>query len=187
MFHSVSVPTIFNRLHYMIIVLYETVNAMKAIYNEVLSPFPSDLGKVVSKKERSELKLYITTLIYGEIDFESFGSTCNFFDYWNFIIVFCVVGVIIQKIKHKYGLPNVGHSGPSGVLQHRGGYFYDLGSGIGKPVIAAALLHNFEKCIGIETLEGLYTTSLLLQDRYNSVGKPALGRAIDTSNVNHHS
>lgn len=47
---------------------------MKAIFNEILSPYPSDLGKVVSKKERQEKKMYLTTLIYGEIDFDSFGN-----------------------------------------------------------------------------------------------------------------
>lgn len=87
---------------------------------------------------------------------------------------------MIQKIKYKYGKPNVGSSGQNGVLQARGGYFFDLGSGIGKPVIAAATLHGFDVCCGIELLEGLYTTSLQLVDRFNSFGKTALGRAIDT-------
>jgi len=31
-----------------------------------------------------------------------------------------------------------------------GGNFVDIGCGIGKPVFAAALLHNFRKCTGIE-------------------------------------
>ena len=31
-----------------------------------------------------------------------------------------------------------------------GGIFYDLGSGIGKGVIAASLLHKFNICKGIE-------------------------------------
>ena len=39
----------------------------------------------------------------------------------------------------------------SGVrLPKHGGVFYDLGSGCGKGVIAAHLLHNFQKCHGIE-------------------------------------
>lgn len=38
--------------------------------------------------------------------------------------------------------------------------FCDLGSGTGKAVIAAALLHNFAMCIGIEILPALYQTSL---------------------------
>ena len=44
-------------------------------------------------------------------------------------------------------------------------YFYDLGSGIGKPCIAAALLHNFKMCIGIEKTKDLYDISLAVLER----------------------
>lgn len=37
--------------------------------------------------------------------------------------------------------------------------FYDLGSGTGKIVIAAALLHNFKACHGVELLPSLYAYS----------------------------
>lgn len=37
-----------------------------------------------------------------------------------------------------------------------GGKFYDLGSGTGKVVLAAALLHDFSSCCGIELLRGLH-------------------------------
>lgn len=37
--------------------------------------------------------------------------------------------------------------------------FLDLGSGLGKKVIAAALQHQVKKCVGIELLEDLYTAS----------------------------
>ena len=33
-----------------------------------------------------------------------------------------------------------------------GGVCYDLGSGVGRPVFAAALLHPFARCVGIEIL-----------------------------------
>ena len=78
------------------------------------------------------------------------------------------LGIVFEKIKNKYGKPNVGNSGPNGFLQKRGGIFYDLGSGTGKPLIAAAVLHNFGYCYGIEILEGLYTTSLEIQSSYAS-------------------
>eukprot|EP00501_MAST-03F_sp_TOSAG23-6_P001877 GSMAST32.ASY1.ANO1.1955.1 assembled CDS len=42
-----------------------------------------------------------------------------------------------------------------GGLKTPGGIFYDLGSGIGKPCFAAALLHDFDKVYGIEMLPGL--------------------------------
>ena len=35
-----------------------------------------------------------------------------------------------------------------GIIQSKGGIFYDLGSGTGKPVIGAAVYHNFDVCYG---------------------------------------
>ena len=58
--------------------------------------------------------------MYGEITFESFA-------------------IALEKIKKRYD-----------GLKEKGGKFYDLGSGTGKPVFAAALLHDFEKVTGIE-------------------------------------
>jgi len=48
-----------------------------------------------------------------------------------------------------------------------GGTFVDLGSGTGRGVFAAALLHNFDKCIGIEILQGLYQASIKILNKYN--------------------
>jgi hypothetical protein len=127
----------------------------KDIYDAVMQAFPSTLGKAVSKKERDELSLKSPNLVYGEITFETFGT-------------------VIEKIRKVYGVPGVGASGPAGVLQTRGGIFYDLGSGTGKPVIAAAVLHNFDVCYGIETLEGLYSVSLDALNSYNTKGKAKL-------------
>ena len=47
--------------------------------------------------------------------------------------------------------------------------FYDLGSGFGKPCLAAALAlpTYFKNCVGIEYLDGLYKESLSLQSTYN--------------------
>ena len=75
--------------------------------------------------------------------------------------------ITLEKIKKIYGRPDIGSSGPNGVMQVRGGIFYDLGSGTGKAVIAAALMHNFAVCCGIELLEGLHTISLEIQNEYN--------------------
>lgn len=40
-----------------------------------------------------------------------------------------------------------------------GGIFYDVGSGSGRGVFAATLLHNFDRAEGIEILTGLHTAS----------------------------
>lgn len=127
----------------------------KEIYDSVMQAFPSTLGKSVSKKERDELNLKAPSLVYGEVTFETFGT-------------------VIEKIRKVYGLAGVGSSGNAGILQGRGGIFYDLGSGTGKPVIAAAILHNFDVCYGIEFLEGLYSVSLDALNSYNTKGKAKL-------------
>jgi Histone methylation protein DOT1 len=46
-----------------------------------------------------------------------------------------------------------------GLSKVYGGKFYSLGSGVGKSVIAAVLLHNFNSCTGIEILPGLTRVS----------------------------
>lgn len=132
------------------------------IYKDIVRPFPVSVGKAISKKERQELNLKETTLVYGELEFRP-------------------LALCFEKIKKKYGRPFIGASGPMGILQEAGGKFYDLGSGLGKGCVAAALLHNFEVCYGIEILEGLYSMSLDVVASYNSKGKAALdGRDFDT-------
>ncbi len=50
-----------------------------------------------------------------------------------------------------------------------GGVFVDLGSGQGKGVLAAALVHDFDEVVGVEHLEGLYLKSLELKDLYYEI------------------
>ena len=47
------------------------------------------------------------------------------------------------------------------------GYFYDLGSGTGKGVLSAALIHPFTKCVGIEYLKQLHLFALDMLEQYN--------------------
>lgn len=133
----------------------------KSIFDDIMQPFPITLGKAVSKKEREEMELRNPRLTYGEIEFETLGT-------------------VFEKIKKIYGKPNVGSSGPDGMLQAHGGIFYDLGSGTGKGVIGAAVLYNFDICYGIELLEGLYTVSQDAVNSYNTRGVPKLGRENNT-------
>lgn len=106
------------------------------------------MAKAASKRERDEKDLKQMNLVYGEITFES-------------------LAIVIEKIKKRYGRPYVGTSGNLGVLQQSySGKFYDLGSGSGKICIAAAILHNFEFCCGIELLEGLFSMSIDLNAAY---------------------
>lgn len=49
------------------------VQAVSSTYDVIFDAFPPNFGKLLSKKERSEKKLYDTALIYGEIEYETFG------------------------------------------------------------------------------------------------------------------
>lgn len=63
----------------------------------------------------------------------------------------------MSQLKHKWGK-----------LASPGGVFYDIGSGTGKPVFAACLMHDFERATGIEILEGLHGASVELLDRWTT-------------------
>jgi hypothetical protein len=117
--------------------LSEFIAERKCLYDQVVGGYPTKVGKAVSKRERDELGKGQATLVYGEVNFESFA-------------------IAFDKIKSNYGLPGQGSTPPGGILQRPGGKFYDLGSGIGKPSVAAACLHPFAYVGGVEILEGLF-------------------------------
>jgi hypothetical protein len=115
----------------------KALNSRHAIYQEIIQQFPLLLGKELSKKERANQNFESTSFTYGEIEFKSFAE-------------------IFYLIKKKYNqfLPAKGR-------------FYDLGSGIGKGVIAATVLNDFESCTGIEYLQSLHDTALKLKESYD--------------------
>jgi len=51
----------------------------------------------------------------------------------------------------------------------RGGWFYDLGSGAGRAVVAAALVHDFDYAGGVEILEGLHKLSIDAKRRWHDL------------------
>ena len=57
-------------------------------------------------------------------------------------IEFCAVAMLFRSLRVDHGL-----------LTKRGGRFLDIGSGLGKTVIAAALLHEFDACSGVEIVD----------------------------------
>ena len=61
-----------------------------------------------------------------------------------------------------------------GGFPRQGGRFYDIGSGTGKPVFAAALLHPWNVCRGIEVLSSLHAASLDLLATWNRPEMQAL-------------
>lgn len=73
-------------------------------------------------------------------------------------VIFSTLCEILMSLKSK-------------ALVSSGGIFYDLGSGTGKAVVAAALVHNFSKCCGIELVPDLFRLSLQLKEKYEKIFK----------------
>lgn len=109
------------------------------IFQDLISEFPVSLGKETSRKERESRN-------FGPIS----DSTLTYGE-----IDFVSIGEVFLTIESRFGcLP-------------KGGVFYDLGSGTGKGVVAAALLGDFSVCRGIELLEGLFNISVSIKDKYD--------------------
>ncbi|CAM9322825.1 unnamed protein product, partial [Choristocarpus tenellus] len=90
--------------------------------DELYSDLPANVVRGLSQEARIREGLGQDTLVYGEI------NTYNFLE-------------VLVKLRQVHG-----H------MMSPGGCFYDLGAGVGKTVFAAALMHNFESCYGIEVL-----------------------------------
>ena len=142
---------------------HELVSVVQEIYISATKKYTLSIGKSVSKRERVETKLDDASFIYSEAEFE-------------------VMAVMLQKVKLRYGRPDVGFSGASGIMQS-GGRFFDLGSGTGKPCIAALCLHSWAYVCGIEMLEGLYNTNLEMVATFESKFGRALPEKVDALSV----
>ena len=101
----------------------------KELFVFLYSECPLQMGKDLSRMERERRDLTDSNLVYGECQYESLGA-------------------VFSRIKAK------GY-----MLDQPGGNFYDLGSGLGKAVFTAVLMHDFHKCVGFEFLEQLATSS----------------------------
>eukprot|EP00968_Pinguiococcus_pyrenoidosus_P023649 scaffold3928_cov257-Pinguiococcus_pyrenoidosus.AAC.12 len=120
------------------------------LYNEAFVDHDVCVGKALSRQERDKTGLRKHTLVYGEIRFDSFA-------------------LALQKVKHIYGVPGARPETPAeGIMQQPGGIFYDIGSGTGKPTVAAALVHPFSKAYGIELLSTLHQASLTIKEKWEA-------------------
>lgn len=107
-------------------------------FEALYADHPLSVAKEASRRERRENQYIAMSLVYGEIAFGPFKSV---FD-------------VLKRWHH--------------VLEKPGGVFLDIGSGSGKAVFAATLIHDFDACYGIEILETLHAMSetvLQLWDR----------------------
>ena len=112
----------------------EHLRLCKHIFELLTKDHDVMIGKALSKRQRENEKLTAVHLAYSEIRFETFA-------------------VVLKKIRSKY----------NGLLKP-GGNFYDLGSGLGKPVFAAAMMHEWGRCTGIEVLDMLHDGARELLD-----------------------
>ncbi|TYZ61447.1 hypothetical protein PybrP1_005300 [[Pythium] brassicae (nom. inval.)] len=107
-------------------------------FEALYADHPLSVAKAASRTERRENQYISMALVYGEIALGPFKSV---FD-------------VLKRWHH--------------VLEKPGGVFLDIGSGSGKAVFAATLLHDFDACYGIEILQNLHDMSetlLQLWDR----------------------
>ncbi|OWZ04448.1 hypothetical protein PHMEG_00023646 [Phytophthora megakarya] len=112
------------------------------IFETLYQEHPLQVAKKTSRDERREREFISMSLVYGEIAF----------------VPFKVVLDVLKRWHH--------------VLTKPGGTFLDIGSGSGKAVFAAALLHDFDACYGIEVLEGLHAISQDVLQRWEKSIKP---------------
>ena len=97
--------------------------------------------KFKSMQERNQKEMPEKNLTYGEITFKAMAEC-------------------FQYIKKKY------NAFPDSQNGKNYGKFIDLGHGSGKGVLSGALFHPFRECMGIEILDGLFNTSVILKERY---------------------
>lgn len=116
-------------------------------------------AKRISRLERTSLGLDAPSLVYGEVAFHTMGSFL-----WSPVLALKSGGVF-------YGAAGA----PSPRLAPRALIPLfppaDLGSGTGRAVFAASMLHDFSRCVGIEVLEGLYMASVEQLARFEKEGK----------------
>ncbi|ETI39423.1 hypothetical protein L914_14402 [Phytophthora nicotianae] len=120
----------------------ETMTSLTQIFETLYLEHPLKVSKKASRDERRDREFISMSLVYGEIAFEPFK----------------VVLDVLKRWHH--------------VLNKPGGIFLDIGSGSGKAVFAAALLHDFDACYGIEVLEGLHSISQEVLQRWEKIIKP---------------
>lgn len=116
------------------------IKTAEVIFRELTELHSLEAGKDISAQEREDRGIpedALCSLVYGEAPFQS-------------------LAVILQKVKHLLGISSYAKA-----------KYVDLGSGTGKTVMAAALLHTWRECCGIELVEGLYDSSLELLERWH--------------------
>jgi tRNA G46 methylase TrmB len=118
----------------------EQIEERQKLWEEIFAEFPANKVKLASIEERkANEKMEDQSLTYGELDFTTVNN-------------------LITMLKNQHTRLYAGQ-----------GVFLDLGSGCGKACVAAALAHQFEKVIGIETMACLDEAAKKAQEAYKAV------------------
>jgi len=112
---------------------------LSSAFDLIYKEYPTSFAKMTSRQEREGQGHTDASLVYGEISFGPFSLQ-------------------IQALRENHG-----------ILTTPGGIFVDVGCGSGKPVIAAALLHDFDVCMGIEILHGLHSLCLQVKNHWEQM------------------
>lgn len=125
------------------------IDSISSVYNAIYSSCCLDyeISKAESIKERT-----------GNSDFKGKGRANYTYGEIN-----------LQSMIHIFDII-YGHKADNILHNNDGnkGIFYDLGSGVGVPVIMAAIIHPyFEKCYGIEILNSLHNIAMTLKSSWD--------------------
>jgi hypothetical protein len=134
----------------------EFIERKKDVYDELCKNFTTQLGFKASHSSRKSTLESNPILRALSIEGAEKDSSFKYGE-----ILFRPLAISLQKIQYEFnGLKHPGKE-----------IFVDLGSGTGKPCIAAALMYPFKKVIGIEVLKDLCSLSSKLKLRYDNYFK----------------
>ncbi|CAN0290255.1 unnamed protein product, partial [Ectocarpus sp. 13 AM-2016] len=122
----------------------EDMRKAKKMVDMLYEHLPVQTLKEISQQNRINACLMQDSVAYGEIDISHFLK-------------------VMVKLKRIHGN-----------MMSAGGSFWDLGSGVGKCVIAAAMMHNWESCYGVECLEDLRAAARPTLERWRKEEVPKL-------------
>ncbi|CAM9697476.1 unnamed protein product [Ectocarpus sp. 12 AP-2014] len=122
----------------------EDMHKAKKMVDMLYEHLPVQTLKEISQQNRINASLMQDSVAYGEIDISHFLK-------------------VMVKLKRIHGS-----------MMSAGGSFWDLGSGVGKCVIAAAMMHNWESCYGVECLEDLRAAARPTLERWRKEEVPKL-------------
>lgn len=118
----------------------------RLLFVDVFRPYPFAVCRALSAEERQGKGLVTAQLAYSEVTFRG-------------------VADLLRDLRENLKLPT---------MTRGGGKFVDLGSGVGKAVLAAAMAHSFSEVVGVEMLQSLHEAAVHALDRYDEMVRPKL-------------